>query len=200
LLQQGKPALALVQAERAVADAPNSDFEARQWVAIAQASLGRSADAEKTVAHMESRAQNLPTERERRRVHWTRGEVALARGDAPGAVSELTKAVAMLPARGAPMPPPSQHSDLLLSAAVANIKAGRDADATALLERLQSGQERIFRMESYVRSFFLLAQIHERRGDTAAARAQFERFLSFWRGGDLEPGWVAEAEKKVAAR
>ena len=26
------------------------------------------------------------------------------------------------------------------------------------------------------------------------------RFLSFWRGGDLEPAWVAEAEKKVAAR
>jgi hypothetical protein len=122
------------------------------------------------------------------------------RGDASGAVSELAKAVAMMPPRGAAIPPPSHNSDLLLSAAVANLKAGRDGDAAALLERLQSGQERIFRMDSYVRSFFLLAQIHERRGDSAAARAQYTRFLGFWRGGDLEPGWVAEAEKKVAAR
>ena len=73
----------------------------------------------------------------------------------------------------------------MLSAAVANIKAGRDAEAAALLERLQSGQERIFRMDSYVRSFFLRAQIHERRGDAAAARAQYTRFLGFWRGGDF---------------
>ena len=200
LMQQGNPALALVQAERAVAIASSTDFEALQFVATAQAALGRYAEAEKTVAHMESHAQNLPTERERRRVHWTRGEVALARGNASGAVSELAKAVAMLPARGVPGPPPSHHPDLLLSAALANIKAGRDADAAALLERLQSGQERVFRMDSYARSFFLLAQIHERRGDAAAARAHYTRFLGLWRGGDLEPAWVAEAEKKVAAR
>ena len=58
LLQQGKPALALAHAERAVAAAPNTDFEALQFVAIAQAALGRYADAEKTVAHMDARAQN----------------------------------------------------------------------------------------------------------------------------------------------
>jgi tetratricopeptide (TPR) repeat protein len=200
LLQQGKPALALVQTERAAADAPDSDFEARQLMAVAQAALGRYEEAETTVAHLESRAQTLPTERERRRVHWARGEIAVGRGDLPRAVSELAKAVATLPAGSASFAPPSHHSDLLLSAAVANIKAGRDADAVALLERLQSGQERVFGMDSYVRSFFLLAQIHERRGDTAAARAHYTRFLHLWRGGDLEPGWVAEAEKKIAAR
>lgn len=200
LMLQGKPALALVHAERAAAEVPNNDFEARPVMAVAQAALGRNAEAEKTIAHMDSRAQHLPTERERRRVHWTRGEVALMRGDGSGAVSEFGKAVAMLPARGVAFPPPSHNSELLLSAALANIKAGRDADAAALLERLQSGHERIFRMDSYVRSFFLLAQIHERRGDRAAARAQYTRFLDFWRGGDLERAWVAEAETKVAAQ
>jgi TolB-like protein/tetratricopeptide (TPR) repeat protein len=199
-LQQGQPALALVQAERAVAEAPNTDFEALQFVAVAQAALGRYADAETTVAQMASRAQNLPTERERRRVHWARGEIALGRGDLPGATAELAKAIATLPARGATQPPPSHHSELLLSAAVTHIKAGRDADAAVLLERLQAGQERIFRMDSYVRSIFLRAQVLERRGDPAAARAQYTRFLDFWRGGDLEPGWVAEAEKRVRAR
>ena len=53
----------------------------------------------------------------------------------------------MLPARGAPMPL-RRAARTVAAAALANIKAGRDADAAALLERLQSGQERIFRMDS----------------------------------------------------
>jgi hypothetical protein len=85
-----------------------------------------------------------------------------------------------------------------LAAALANIKAGRDAEAVPLLERLQSGHERVFGMDAYARSFYLLAQIHERRGDAARAREQYARFLDLWRDGDLERGWVAEAEKKIA--
>ena len=57
---------------------------------------------------------------------------------------------------------------------------------------------RIFAMDAYGRSFFLLGQVYERRGDAARARAQYARFLDLWRDGDLERGWVAEAEKKLA--
>ena len=114
------------------------------------------------------------------------------------AVAELTTAQKMLPVHGPTAGPPSSHADLWLAAARANIEAGRDADAVQLLERLQSGHERVHGMEAYARSFFLLAQIHERRGDAARAREQFARFLDLWRDGDLERGWVAEAEKKVS--
>ncbi len=202
LLSLGKPALALAQAEMAAADGRNrdSEFEALQLLAIAQAALGRDADAAATVAQLEGRARMLPSEKEMRRVYWARGEMALRRGDAAAAVVELGKAVASLPARGGAFPPPSSHSELLLAAATANIKTGRDGDAVLLLERLQSGQERILRIDSYVRSFFLLAQIYDRRGDSARARANYQRFLGFWRGGELEPGWVAEAEQKTAGR
>ena len=55
-------------------------------------------------------------------------------------------------------------------------------------------------MDSYVRSFYLLGQTYERLGDTSRAAAQYARFLAFWRDGDMERGWVADAEKKVRGR
>jgi hypothetical protein len=48
-----------------------------------------------------------------------------------------------------------------------------------------------------LRSFYLLGQIFDRRGDTARAREQYRRFVQFWRDGDLERGWIAEAQKKL---
>ena len=77
----------------------------------------------------------------------------------------------MLPVHGPPLGPPSSHGDLWFAAAAAAIKAGRDADAAPLLERLQAGHERMFAMEAYGRSFFLLGQIYERRGETWPAHA-----------------------------
>lgn len=90
------------------------------------------------------------------------------------------------------------HSTLWFAAATANLDVGRDEEATRLFERLQSGHERVFDLEAYARSFYLLAQIYERRGDTERARTQYARFLDLWRDGDMERGWVADAQKKVA--
>jgi tetratricopeptide (TPR) repeat protein len=200
LLRQGKPALALAQAERAAVEGRNafSEYETLQLLAIAQAAVGRKADSEKTLALLESRAKMLPSNREARRVHWARGEIALLQNDASTAVTELMKAQKMLPLHGPTIGPPSSHGDLWFAAALACIKAGRDGDAAQLLERLQTGHERQFAMEAYARSFFLLGQIYERRGDSARAREQYARFLDLWRDGDLEREWVAEAQKKLS--
>ena len=76
LLREGKPTLALAQAELAMAEARNRDaeFESLQFLAIAQAAAGKLPDAEKTVVLLETRARILPSDREMRRVHWARGE------------------------------------------------------------------------------------------------------------------------------
>jgi tetratricopeptide (TPR) repeat protein len=200
LLRQGKPTSALAQAELALVDARGraNEFAALHLLAIAQASSGRKAEAAKTLALLESRAKVLPSERELRRVHWVRGEIALQEGDAQTASAQLNKASAMLPVHGPAPGPPSSHGDIWYAAALANIKAGQDAEAARLLARLQSGHERAFAMDAWARSFFLLGQIYERRGDAARARAQYTRFLELWRDGDLERGWVAEAQKKLA--
>jgi tetratricopeptide (TPR) repeat protein len=138
------------------------------------------------------------SEKEVRRVHWARGEIALLEGDLKTAVAELSKAAGMLSVNGPPIGPPSSHTELLYAAGLAHIKAGRDAEAAPLLERLQAGHERTFAMDPWARSFFLLGQIYERRGDAARAREQYTHFLDLWRDGDLERGWVAEAERKLS--
>jgi tetratricopeptide (TPR) repeat protein/TolB-like protein/predicted Ser/Thr protein kinase len=200
LLRHGKPELARAQAEMALADARDRDgeFETLQLLTVAQAASGLKADAEKTLSLLASRVKILPSDREVRRVHWARGEIALLSGDTTTAISELTTAVRMLPEHGPPIGPPSSHGDLWFTAATASIKGGRDDDAARWLERLQAGNERAFAIEPYARSFYMLGQIYERRGDTARARVQYTRFLDLWRDGDLERQWVADAERKLA--
>ena len=105
----------------------------------------------------------------------------------------------MLSVKGPVNAPPSPHGDLWFAAARALIRAGRDTEAAPLLERLQAGHERVVAMESYARSFFLLAQLEERRGNAARAREQYARFVELWRDGDLERGWVAEVRRNWSA-
>jgi len=143
----------------------------------------------------------VPGEREVRRIHWARGGIALATGDTAAATAELSKAVDMLPAHGFLTGPVQLgHAELWFDAAVAEIKASQDAAASKLLERLQSAAERVTSMDAYARSFFLLGQIYERAGDAARARQQYARFLDLWRDGDLERGWVSEAQEKVGRK
>ena len=51
----------------------------------------------------------------------------------------------------------------------------------------------------YVRSLYCLAKIHEKRGDTVKSREYFQRFLGFWKYGDLDRDLVKEAERKLAS-
>jgi tetratricopeptide (TPR) repeat protein len=199
LLRAGKPALALGQAELALADVRGREpeFETLRLLAVAQAGVGRQADSEKTIAQLTARAKALPGEAEMRGVHWARGEIALARGDAASAATELASAAASLSAHGPVLGPPPPHPDLWYAAALAYVKAGRDADAVPLLDRLTSGYERVYAMDDYARGLYLLAQIHERRGESARAREHYARFVDLWRDGDLNRDWVAAADKKL---
>ena len=104
----------------------------------------------------------------------------------------------MLPAHGFMLGPPMPHATFWFFAALADVKAGRDVQAAAWLERLQSGFEHQYDMDAYARSFYLLAGIYERRGDRAKAREQYTRFVDLWRDGDAERGWVADARQKTA--
>jgi tetratricopeptide (TPR) repeat protein len=200
LLRLGRFEAALARAEAARREAQGQDAECEslQLLAQTQAASGRTADAERTVAELEARAKALAPERELRRVHWARGAIALRRGDAATAAAEHARAAAMLPVHGPPLGPPSSHGDLWFEAAQALINAGREGDAARLLERLQSGYERAFALDAYVRSLYLLAQIEERRGNDARARDLYTRFLDWWGDGDVERGWVENARSRLA--
>ncbi len=200
LLRQHRAAAALAQAAPAATDARNSRAEliATALQAMSQAATGRQMDADKSLADLESRSKLLPGPRGERVVHWARGEIARARGDRRTAAEELTRAHSALPVRGPALGPPSLHPTLWFAAATANLEAGREDEAVRLFERLQASYERVFDLEAYARSFYLLGQIYERRKDDAKAREQYSRFLDLWRDGDLERSWVADAQKKIA--
>ena len=57
---------------------------------------------------------------------------------------------------------------------------------------------RLFTPIEYVRSHYYLAAIAERTGDAAKAREHYQRFLFYWRDGDIDRDKVAEAIKKTS--
>jgi TolB-like protein/predicted Ser/Thr protein kinase len=129
--------------------------------------------------------------------HYAMRHNLASRGDSGTAATELSKASAMLPVHGSLWGWPPPHGDLWYAAAVANIGAGRDAEAARLLERLQSSHERWAAMEAWARSFYLLGGIYERRGESDRAREQYRQFVDLWRDGDLERAWLGAAERKL---
>ena len=188
LLRMGKPAVALAQAQLALPDATGREpeFETLQILAIGHAAVGRKPESEKWLALLASRAGTLPSEREKRRVHWTRGQIALDRGDTAAAVTEFQTAVRMLPPHGPVIGPPSSVTALLYAAAVASIKAGQDAEAAALLERLQKSHDLVFDTDAYTRSYFLLGsdlRAPEGRRQSPRAVHTLCRFLARRRHG-----------------
>jgi serine/threonine protein kinase/tetratricopeptide (TPR) repeat protein len=199
LLRLNRPAEALALATRAAAAGrgTEAEFETLEVLALAEATAGRRADADKTLAELDTRAAILPSSMETRRSHFVRGELARLRGDLSTAVNELTKAEALLPAHGPTIGPGSTHAQIWLALAQTLVAAGRDGDAIRPLERLQQGHERIFDLDAYVRSFYVLAQIHERQGRQPQAREQYARFLEFRRDGQVDREWVATAAARV---
>ncbi len=199
LLRQKNYAGALGHLQLAMLDARGREpeFGVLHLMAVAQTGLGMVNEAEKTLQTLDERARAFPSQREVRRVHWARGDVALVRKQTGTASTELNKAAAMLPLHGHVLFP-SPHAELWYSAALANIAAGADAQAAPLLERLQAGHERVFGLEVWGRSFYLLGGIYERRGDQTRAREQYARFVELWGDGDMERGWVSEARQKLA--
>jgi len=55
---------------------------------------------------------------------------------------------------------------------------------------------RVHAGDIYARSFYRLGQIHEKLGDTAKARENYENFLSLWK--DADPGLPEVAAARLA--
>lgn len=197
--------------EAALAHALGAQKEGRgtvqEWVglyfaALAQARAGRRDEAERSAGTLRAAAAAFPSERERRRFHHLAGELALERGEVERAIAELELAQSLLPARGFParnLEP--WHVPIWFSLATAYLAAGDESRAADWLERItRSDSERLAWPILYVRSFYLLGKIHERRGERAEANALFERFARWWKDGDLDRDRITEVERRVGIR
>ncbi len=197
--------LARGEADRALTEARIAQKEGRDhWPelqglfleAVAEEELGRPEAADAIEKTLRMRWQAYPNRVEERQLYHLRGRRALARGEAAAAVEALRQAQALLSPRGVEihaytMP---DHVPVWFALGTAELAAGDPEAALEWFRRVaESGAEHIEFPVPWARSFYFLGRIHQQRGETAAARRSFERFLGLWRHGDLDRDQVGEA-------
>jgi tetratricopeptide (TPR) repeat protein len=203
LLDRGETAAALSYAEQAydaVGDTGPQQTISQVLLGVAQARLGRTADAAKTVDRLRQQAQ-MPAAPPalKRALHLLNGRIALDRHDTAGALQELRAAEALLP----PVPSPQPA---MLGVATwfwlgsAYLAAHNDAEAAARFQRIvDGGVLRVPTPMEYVQSLYFLGQIHERKGDRAKAGEYYRKFVEYWGDGDIDRNRVADARSKITS-
>ena len=200
-VELGRPAAALEEADRALADAarqPKLRAEGHAMRALCLARLGRATEAETSAAQAERWLQTIPrVSGEPLRLHL-RGQLALARGDAAQALPLLQKAEQLQPAPGIEIG--SEPVEIQWELARAALQTGRtDAARAALARVVDGGPGRVFNPLAYVRSLALLASLEEKAGRPAEARSLYERYLRCWKDGRIDRAEVARAAGRLAA-
>jgi tetratricopeptide (TPR) repeat protein/predicted Ser/Thr protein kinase len=195
---EAAPALRHAEAaHRAAGDDPES-VRALFWMARSQLALGRREDAERTAAQLRRDTEAWAVPWASRMVLALQAGLTAAGGDRQAALRQYQDLEKRLPNLERPWrfaaEIPSVHYEL----AAAHLVLGNDAEATRYFDLvLKTGQARLSVPELYVRSFYFLGQLAEKRGDAAAARKHYERFLFYWKDGDLDRDRVAEALRKT---
>jgi tetratricopeptide (TPR) repeat protein len=126
------------------------------------------------------------------------GELALARGDQEGARKALEKAMALLPPDSFSMD--SSPVEIQYSLGRAALAEGDDEAArSAFAFVVEAGPRRVTTPLPYVRSLALLANLEEKQGKVPEARRLYERYLSYWKHGQIDRVEVARAGQRLAA-
>jgi len=123
------------------------------------------------------------------------GLLALAKGDAKGAVGHLERALAQ-----APYGPLAKDGALLRDLGAAYERAGRIAKAIEVYGQaaaLTAG--RLVEGDAYARSFYDLGRLLPERGDKAKAADNLRRFLALWKDADPGRPEVADAKARLSA-
>jgi cytochrome c-type biogenesis protein CcmH/NrfG len=89
--------------------------------------------------------------------------------------------------------------EIQFSLARAALAAGDEDRAMKALSRvIESGPRRIGTPVSYVRSLLMLAQLEEKQGRVAEAGKLYERYLRYWKHGQIDRAEVARAGQRLA--
>ncbi len=171
-----------------------TSHDAEIVAAIAASRLGEQQEATELARRYRSAIDPALGPAPVRLYHFLQGEIEMAHGRFPEAVSQLNEAESMLPPRGSE----GVHTLIWYSLATAHRKAGNASEARNWYERiLDSTEERLFEPIRYVRSFYYLAELEEESGDIEAARANYGRFLAYWGDGEIDRDLVAKARAKL---
>jgi tetratricopeptide (TPR) repeat protein len=161
--------------------------------AIALARLGRIEEAESEAKPF----QGAQTPLARLYQHLFLFDLAKSRGDPVKGSEELGQAERLLAPRGRFRDEHPMHVPVWYRLACTHLEAGQLADAEEWFQKIvDSTTERVVWPIPYVRSLYLLGQIHEKRGELAAASRFYRRFYERWKDGDLDRDWVAHARTR----
>ncbi len=202
-LQIGDPKASLDTALRArdVGRGNASEWQALSLASMASATLGDWEGARRLESELERKTAGLPTQKERRRLFYLRGELANVAGAPEEAVEALREAESLLAPRGFPVTMQiPQHVPIRYARAEAHRAAGESSQAMRWYRSVaESTTERLVWPIPFVRSFYRLGRLHENAGDREQAIAFYRRYLSYWSDGELDRADVEVAERKVAA-
>ena len=197
----GRYSEALAQADH-VLDEPGAEpklvAEGQGRRAISLAYLGRGEEAAKSQAAVEAFLATVPSViGEPSRLQLS-GELALARGEHAAAREALQKAAALLPPKAVSMD--TMPVEIHFSLGRAALAEGDEKSARqALAFVVDAGPQRVTSPIPYVRSLALLAALEEKQGRVPEARQLYERYLTYWKHGQIDRVQVARAGQRLAA-
>jgi len=197
----GRDREALAEADRVLREKvkePKLLAEGHAMRAICLTRLGKKVEAEKSLAEVEAFLSTIPPPlAEPGRLHLE-GQIALARGDHAAAGRALEKAAALTPVDGLEMD--GEAVEIRYALARAALEAGEVEKARkALVEVVGAGPARVMTPVPYVRSLALLASLEEKAGRTTDARKLYERYVGYWKDGQIDRVEVARAGRRLAA-
>jgi len=183
------------QASREMTSGTWEEFAANLGLALARARLGEPSAAEAAADRAYELVESVPSRFPTRLRHAMDGNLALAKEDFDGAITELEAAELLVPEHAGF---DNEVTNIRFGLAEAYMGSGSADKAAEQLRRIvESGARRVNRPALYVRSFYLLGQIALERGDLEEARTYYQRFLDHWADGDLDRARVAQAKRVV---
>ncbi len=189
-------ALDLVRSVRP-AEPDLSDRRIAFWEAVVLGHLRRWTEADSVRKRLAQDLSGMPGPVGRRLLHHLDGELLILRGDASGALSSLSKAAELLPARGFC----GDHVLVWYALARANLAAGRTEQAKTWLQRIAgASHERLCWPIPYARSLALLGRMGAAAGRQDEAAEAYGRFLRLWGDADLANAEREEARRFLLAR
>jgi serine/threonine protein kinase/tetratricopeptide (TPR) repeat protein len=197
----GRHREALAEAERVLAEKgaePKLLAEGHGMKALCLTRLGRGKEAAHSLAEVDAFLVTIPPVKAEPARLQLAGELGLARGDHDAARLALEKAVSLLPPKAMSM----EHAPVEIQFALARAAlAGGDEKGAreALVQVVEAGPHRVGTPIPYVRSLALLAGLEEKQGRPVEARKLYERYLSYWKHGQIDRAEVARAGRRLAA-
>lgn len=195
LLDQPEPALRAAEAALEAGSGYPAQNEAMVAVALAQARLGKPAEALAAFEGLRASYSNLPERLVDRRDNHLLGLIALLEGKTGEAVARLQES-----SRTRQATPFWRTDGFAYDFAYSLWSAGKPLEALPWFERylVEMGQRSTSPIQ-YVRTQFYLGRCLEAAGRRAEAKEYYERFIRLWGSGDIDRPLVEDARRRLGS-